>query len=61
MTRIFTDIAAPSERAFDWIQENFFVLLLAVLGVAALTALLILIQVNKKKRKHRKRPGGKKR
>ena len=47
--RMLRDIAAPSQRFFDLIGENLFLLLLIVGVAAAVTAVLIVLL--KKKRK----------
>ena len=46
--RILKDIAAPSQRFFDFIGENLFLLLLIVGAVAAATVLLIVLLKKKK-------------
>lgn len=46
--RILRDIAAPSQRFFDFISENLFLLLLIVGAVAAVTVVLIMLLKKKK-------------
>ena len=41
--RLFGDIAAPSQRFFDFINENLFLLLLIVGTVAIITVVLIVL------------------
>lgn len=47
--RILRDIAAPSQRFFDFIGENLFLILGVVAVVAAVTVVLIVL-LKKKKR-----------
>ena len=49
--RLFGDIAAPSERFFDFICENPGLLLLIVGAVAAVTTVLIVLLKKKKEGK----------
>ena len=48
--RILSDIAAPSEKFFDFIYANLDLLLLIVGAVAAVTAVLIVLLKKKKNR-----------
>lgn len=49
--RIFNDIATPSERFFDFINENLGLLLLIVGSVAIVTVVLIVLLKKKIKRR----------
>ena len=49
--RILSDIAAPSEKFFDFIYANLDLLLLIVGAVAAITAVLIVLLKKKKRGK----------
>lgn len=48
--RLFGDIAAPSQRFFDFINENLYLLLLIIGAVAAATVVLIVLLKKKKGR-----------